>query len=254
MKIGFPLVIAFSLAFAAHATAQVGPQVSPDEPHQLAADELLRCSIAYHDPKGSWQQGAFQITDVSNRPDGSIGRRTVLRFNNARSRFEMESHIDGRVVTATVKGDVVEEIRLDGRADFSSAELERYQLDAAKVLTRRNFFLYLLGLPMKLRDPGTRLDPNVKATVFQGTAVHELRVTYDQSVGSDTWYFYLDRQTCALVGHRFYHNESIDDGEYAVLNEEVSGQGLRLPRVRKWHRNQDGEWFITHTVLSIEAP
>jgi hypothetical protein len=56
------------------------------------------------------------------------------------------------------------------------------------------------------------------------------------------------------VGHRFYHDESAGDGEYAVLSEEVSGQGPRLPRVRKWYRNQGNELFITHTLVSILAP
>ncbi len=218
----------------------------------LTAEELLNRSIAYHDPHGHWQRGAFEITDLSRRPDGT-GRHTVLRFDNARSRFEMESDIDGHALTIVVENDTVE-VRLDGRADLSTDELERYRLTPAQVLTRRNFYLYLYGLPMKLRDPGTRLDPKVKETDYQGRAVYELRVNYDENVGSDTWYFYLDRETCALVGHRFYHDESAGDGEYAVLTEEVSGQGLRLPRVRKWYSNQSRELFITHTILSIVPP
>ena len=112
-------------------------------------------------------------------------------------------------------------------------------------------FLYLYGLPMKLRDPGTRLDPRVKETSFQGKPAYELRVTYDKSVGTDTWYFYLDRKTCALIGHRFHHDEAAGDGEYTVLSDEISGEGLTLPRVRKWYRNQGNEFFITHTILSI---
>lgn len=221
---------------------------------QRSASELLTCSIAYHDPKGSWQHGAFKITDISSRPDGTIGRRTVLRFDNSQGRFKMESHIDGRVVTAAIKGSVIEDVRLDGDVDFSNDEIQHYQLAPAQVLTRRNFFLYLLGLPMKLRDSGTRLDPKAKPTNFHGLSVYELRVTYDASVGSDTWYFYLDRETCALVGHRYYHNESAGDGEYTILSDEIVGQGLRLPRIRKWYRNQNSEWFITHTIQSIEAP
>jgi hypothetical protein len=218
----------------------------------LDAKELLNRSIAYHDPNGRWERGAFEITDLSTRLDGT-GSRTVLRFDNARSRFELESSIDGRALRILVENDTVD-ARVDGRADLSGDELERYRLTTAQVLTRRNFYLYFYGLPMKLRDPGTRLDPKVKETALQGRAVYELRVTYDESVGSDTWYFYLDRVTCALVGHRFYHDESAGDGEYTVLTEEVSGEGLRLPRVRKWYKNQGNELFITHTILSIVAP
>lgn len=218
------------------------------------AKELLDCSIGYHDPQGRWERGAFEITDQSTRPDGT-GRRTVLRFDNARSRFEMEGSVDGRALRIVVENDTVEELRLDGRTDLSREELERHRLTPPQgVVVRRNFYLYLWGLPMKLRDPGTRLDPKVKETHFRGKAVYELRVTYDESVGKDTWYFQLDRETCAMVGHRFHHDESAGDGEYTVLSEEVSGQGLRLPRVRKSYRNQGNEFFITHTILSILAP
>jgi len=218
----------------------------------LTASELLNRSIAYHDPHGSWERGAFEITELASRPDGT-GRRNVLRFDNARSRFEMESTVDGRALSLAVENDKVE-VRLEGRGGLSGDELERYRLKPAQVLSRRNMSLFLWGLPMKLRDPGTRLDPKVKETHFQGRAVYELRVTYDEGVGSDIWYFYLDRETCALVGHRFHHDESAGDGEYAVLSEEVSGQGLRLPRVRKWYRNQGNQLLITHTVLSLLAP
>lgn len=244
VRIGLGLLSALCLAAPAPSLSR---SVRP-------ASELLTRSIAYHDPDGRWQQGAFRITDVSSRPDGTIGRRTILQIDNGHGRFDMESHFDGRVATAAISGDTVEEVRLDGRSDLSQEEVQHYQLAPTQVLTKRNFFLYLLGLPMKLRDSGTRLDPVARETLFQGVAVYELRVTYEDGVGKDTWYFYLDSKTCALVGHRFYHDEATRDGEYAVLSDEIAGQGLRLPRVRKWSSNQNGEWFITHTIESIEAP
>src|SRR5262245_2007031 len=216
------------------------------------AETLLDRSIAYHDPQGRWPRGAFEITELASQPDGS-SHRNLLRFNNARARFELETSVDGRAVAVVVENDVVV-ARLDGKANLSADELKRYRLTSAQVLSRRNRDLYLWGLPMKLRDPGTRLDPTVKEAVFEGKAVYQLRVTYDEAVGSDTWYFFLDRDTCALVGHRFHHDEAKRDGEYAVFSEEVSGQGLRLPRVRKWYTNKDKKPVIAHTILSIGAP
>ena len=217
------------------------------------ASELLSCSIGYHDPRAVWQKGAFTIVDVSTKPDGTVGRRTVVRLHNALGRFDIETHVDGRVVTATVTGDKVESIRLDGRSNYSVEEAKHFQLSPDQLLTRRNFFLYLLGLPMKLQDPGTHLDPRVTEVHFAGQPSYQLRVTYDVAVGRDTWYFFLDPKTCALTGHRFHHNEAMGDGEYAVLSGETVGEGLRLPRVRKWYRNQDDQWFITHTIESIEG-
>jgi hypothetical protein len=218
----------------------------------VSATALLERSIAYHDPDGRWARGAFKFIELASRPDGS-GHRNVLRFDNARGRFELETSVDDRAVTLVVENDTVA-VRLDGRSNLSAAELERYRLTSAQVLSRRNKDLYLWGLPMKLKDPGTRLDPRVTETDFEGRAVYQLRVTYDASVGSDTWYFFLDRETCALVGHRFHHDEAAGDGEYAVLSEEISSQGLRLPRVRQWYTNKEKAPVITHTILSLSAP
>jgi hypothetical protein len=67
------------------------PPVLLGEPR--LATELLACSIAYHDPQGRWNRDAFKITDVSTRPDGTVGRRTVLRIDNARGRFEIETDV-----------------------------------------------------------------------------------------------------------------------------------------------------------------
>ena len=218
----------------------------------VTAKDLLDRSIAYHDPQATWQRGVFEITEVASRPDGA-SHRNIVRLDNVRDRFELRSSVDHRALTLVVEDDRAV-ARLDGKADLSAQDIERYRLKPAQILSRRNKDLYLWGLPMKLRDPGTRLDPGVKETRFAGRAVYQLRVTYDASVGSDTWYFFLDRETSALVGHRFHHDESAGDGEYAVFSEEISGQGLRLPRVRRWYRNKDDKAVITHTVLSIASP
>ena len=237
-----------TLLAALLASTTATPVAARDSP---PASKLLECSIAFHDPNAMWQKGAFKLVDVSSQPDGTIGRRTILRINNATGRFGIETHVDGHVVTTTVTGDKVEEVRLDGLANYTEEEAKRFQLAPEQLLSRRNFFLYLLGLPMKLQDAGTRLDPRVNEVTFSGQTAYELRVTYDVAVGSDTWYFYLDPKTCALIGHRFHHDEAADDGEYTVFSGQIAGEGLRLPRVRKWYRNRDKQWFITHTIESI---
>jgi hypothetical protein len=211
---------------------------------------LARC-IAYHDPGAVWAKGSFEITDVSTKLDSTVGRRTVLRIDNSRDHVGLDMHIDGHLVSASFDGDTLTALRLDQKPTFSDDEVKRFQLTTEQIRSRRNFFLYLLGLPMKLRDPGTRLDPQVTTTQFAGRSVNQLRVTYEENVGSDTWYFYLDPKTGALVGHRYYHDEAAGDGEFAILSEETTGQGLRLPRIREWRHNRGGDRLITHTVESI---
>ena len=253
MKRGTPLKKAcISLLLALAATQLRDPIHATETPR--SAPELLACSIDYHDPDALWAEGAFEFTDVSSRPDGTIGRRTVLRVDNSMGHIGLDTHVDGHVISVEFVGDNITDLRLDGNSEPSEDDVNRFQLTEAQIRSRRNMFLYLLGLPMKLRDAGTQLAPEIKATSFEGRTVSELRVTYDQRVGTDTWSFYIDPQTCALVGHRFHHGTAATDGEFTILSGEVQGQGLRLPRVRQWHRNSDGKWFITHTLESISPP
>jgi len=106
----------------------------------LTAKELLDRSIAYHDPEGRWGRGAFEITELASRPDGT-GHRNILRLDNARSWFELDSSVNGRALSFVVENDMVVG-RLDGNPNLSADELERYRLKPAQVLSRRNRDLY----------------------------------------------------------------------------------------------------------------
>lgn len=203
----------------------------------LSAEELLERSIRYHDPDGKFARGSFTLTLSESRPD-ERARKTEFQLDNAESTFEfLRPGADGSGMTFRVRGEEV---------------LDSSELAPERALRTRNYYLYLYGLPMKLRDPGTRLHPEVHEKTFEQTPAYELKVTYDEEVGGDTWYFYLERDSYALIGYRFYHDESKNDGEYIVLEGEAEGAGLRLPRHRKWYRHQDDGYLGTDTIESIK--
>ncbi len=219
----------------------------------LSAAEMLDRSIAYHDSDGRFATSAIAIELSESRPDGGV-RKTSLVIDNGRGRFEMRRVVDdGREVYIRVDGDDVK-VSLDGSTTFSAEEAEQYRLAPEQAKRTRNYYIYLYGLPMKLLDSGTRLDPETREKEYQGHAVYELKVTYDEAVGQDTWYFYLDRKTYALVGYRFYHDESKNDGEYIVLEGEASGAGLKLPKTRKWYRHEDDGFLGTDIIESMRRP
>ncbi len=228
-----------------------------------APDELLAAAIARHDPEGAWASGAFRLVVRESRPDGS-DRDTTLLIDNRSGRFETASRRDGDMIIGSLGGG-----SLGGSLDGSSGpegcvwlvngstrfpdELrDRYRLTCERLEWIRNYYVYLWGLPMKLRDPGTRLGDAVVAKEFEGRTALELQVTYDESVGSDVWYFYFDPGSHELVGYRFYHDEAKGDGEYIVLDGLREGAGLRLPRSRAWYTHQGDKHLGTDTLLSIE--
>ena len=219
----------------------------------LSAAEMLERSIGYHDSEGRFATSAIAIELSESRRNESV-RKTSIVIDNSHSRFEMRRIADDeREVYVLIEGDNVK-VYLDGSTDFSKEEAEQYRLASEQAQRTRNYYIYLYGLPMKLLDPGTRLDPKTREKEYQGHAVYELKVSYDAEVGQDTWYFYLDRETYALVGYRFYHDESKNDGEYIVLEGEANGAGLKLAKTRKWYRHTDDGFLGTDTIESVRRP
>lgn len=216
------------------------------------AADLLAQSIAYHDPDGRWAMGAWRLTVQETRPEApQDSRTTVLEIDNGRGTFAWRTRRDGADLAGELAGDRCA-LTLNGSTEISDADRDKHRLTCDRLRTLRNYYTYLWGLPMKLRDPGTRLDPEIRDEVFQETPVRALRVTYEAGVGKDTWFFYFDRERPVLAGYRFHHDEAKQDGEFIVLDGEVSGGGLRLPARRAWYVNQDGKHLGTDTLTRIE--
>ncbi|MGB3564548.1 MAG: DUF6503 family protein [Thermoanaerobaculia bacterium] len=215
-----------------------------------SAEELLARAIDYHDANDVWRQGIWRLTLGETRPDGTV-RRTVLMIDNPAGRFDYSTQDGGDRIEGSLSDDDCS-FRLNGSGTFTEEEQERHRLTCERLERMRNYYTYLWGLPMKLRDPGTRLDAAVGSDTFGGSRVTVLRVSYEESVGRDTWYFYLDPSSYALVGYRFFHDESANDGEYIILDQEVETEGLRIPRVRAWYTNADQRYLGTDTLESLE--
>ena len=212
--------------------------------------DLVEQAIAFHDPDGIWQDGVFRLHLQETRPDGPA-RKTTLLVDNSSGRFEIATQRDG----AQIDGVLAEggcEMRLDGSTQFSDEDKEKYRLTCERLEWLRNYYVYVWGLPMKLHDAGTVLDPDVLETSYQDRSVQAVRVTYEKAVGSDIWYFYLDTETHALAGYRFFHDEAKGDGEYITLEGEVEAGGLRLPKARAWYTNAEDRYLGTDTLVSLE--
>jgi len=173
------------------------------------AEELLTRSIGYHDPQGRFLTEAHRLQFLETRPDGTDRRSEVL-VDVVGGRFHMTRVGEHEIAGVLEPGKC--EMTLDGRSDVSVEERAEHRLSCERLQLMRNYYTYLWGLPMKLRDPGTILG-RVTSTTFEEKPVYDLKVTYDEGVGADVWYFYFDRESYDLIGYRFYHDEAKNDGE-----------------------------------------
>ncbi|TNF71774.1 MAG: hypothetical protein EP302_06140 [Bacteroidetes bacterium] len=213
------------------------------------AEEILSRSIGYHDPNGVWgsYQGSFVV--VMETP-GQTPRYSEITMDQPADRFRL--HVRRGETKKTYEWNAGTcHLSFDGKTEFSDAIAQEHRLTCDRAEMYRDYYSYLYGLPMKLRDPGTRLGPEVKRQTFHGTEYWVLEVQYDPEVGQDLWYFYFNPETYALEAYQFYHDKAKNDGEYILLEGEHRLGGMRLPRIRTWYTNKEEKLLGTDTLQNL---
>lgn len=212
--------------------------------------EVLSESIKHHDPQGIWSSDAHALNLKETRPNGS-DRITNVMLDISNEHFRLQRQSDGHeVIQELAKGKVKH--LLDGKMTTDTAAIAKHRLSDDRARMMKNYYLYLYGLPMKLNDPGTQIDPTVLSEEFNEIGAWKLKVTYDPTVGDDIWYFYFAKDDYRLVGYRFYHDESANDGEYIVLEGEAKVGDLLLPASRKWYMHVDDKFLGTDIIINNE--
>jgi len=210
------------------------------------AQSILDKSIQYHDPSGNWETfiGQLNLRQVSPK---SEERKNVVHIDIANEYFSDEGTRGANKIMREVKGDTCFH-EFNGQRDIPQDTLDKYRLTCERAKLFRNYYTYLYGLPMKLKDPGTTIDEKALDTTFQDKVCWGIRVTYDPSVGKDIWYFYFDKTTYAMIGYRFYHDESKNDGEYIICEGEATVSGIKMPKTRHWYMHQADKFLGTDII------
>ncbi len=216
---------------------------------QPTGTELLERSIAYHDPNGQWPALKAVVRYQEYRQDNEI-RKTTVFFDNSTNHFKVQREIDDVVITRGTHGDSCY-VLLNGSPDFSDEQRKQHRLDCERSVSYRNYYLFMQGLPMKLKDPGTVVHRKVSRENFKGKDSYALKVTYEEEVGSDTWYIYINPQSYAVVGYRFYHDETQGDGEYLDLSGEIKVGEMIWPKERAWYTNKSDEYLGRDIIAEI---
>ncbi len=221
------------------------------EAQEISATDLLDKAIAYHDPNDLWEifQGKLFIT--MTYPDGKE-RLSEVEIDLPKEYFRVTSTSEDIVIEQTIdKEDCT--LKLNGSTSISDEDKETHRLSCKRTQFMKNYYLFLYGLPMKLKDTGTHLDSVVQTKGFKGKEYLVLKVTYDESVGKDVWYFYFDPDNYAMEVYQFFHDESKNDGEYILLSEIENVARIKMPKIRAWYTNSDDKLLGTD-VLTKATP
>ena len=213
----------------------------------MTGSQLLEKAIEYHDPNGNWEtfSGTFNIT--MKTPTKS-DRHSMIRVDLPNEYFNLFATQD-----KTSYGYILdkEKCQIYYNSNIATEEEKTAnKLSCERAKMYQNYYTYLYGLPMKLKDAGTIIHEKVALKKFKEKNYLVLKVSYEKEVGEDTWYFYFDPSTYAMEVYQFYHEEEKNDGEFILLSGIEIVNGIKMPKKRAWYYNK-GEKYLGTDFLTI---
>lgn len=218
---------------------------------ELTGPELLTKSIRYHDPGSKWVNADIQLNLRGERPDGRSSL-TVVDIDLMNSFYSSESERDGNKVRTGIQGDSCF-ASIGGRMELTEEERKANRADCNSIKRMRDYYVYLYGLPMKLRDPGTIIHDEVGKETFNGKEYLVLKASYEKGVGEHIWLFFIHPETYAMEGYQFYKDEASKEGEYIFLDGLTEVDGMKLPTTRKWYYVPGDKYLGTDIIESGKA-
>lgn len=196
---------------------------------QLSGPELIRKSIEFHDPNQLWPKlkATFKFTDSLPAPRES--RSYSVSFENNLSKMVYRNTTLNYIVWN------------------DSVQVFQGEIDNEQAIRMRNYYAYLWGLPMKLRDPATQIDQEVKREELNGNSYLVVRVPYEK----DIWHFYINPESFRMEAYKFYQDEPNQKGEIIYLDGLMEFKGLKIPANRTWYRTETPEFLGTDKLIQI---
>ncbi|MBJ6366733.1 DUF6503 family protein [Snuella sedimenti] len=215
--------------------------------------ELLRKAIQYHDPGNNWDtfSGSFNVT---MKTPNHKNRNSSITIDLPKEHFYLKTHQDTLITEYKIDNNKCT-ILLNGNTNPSNTLLKKHNITCKRGQLLKNYYTYLYGLPMKLKDPGTIINDTISQKRFNGKDYLVLQVSYDKTVGNDVWYFYFNPKTYAMEVYQFYKTDETGNikeqsGEYILLTEEMVINGIKMPKNRAWYYNKDSSYLGTD-ILSM---
>lgn len=211
----------------------------------LTGEQLLEKAIQYHDPQRVWSNFSGELKLEFTGPV-MTDRTSVVTIDLPNEFFNVSSEQEGKTSFREIKNNICRFSTENDKVSQASLDSE----ECARTLMFKNYYTYLYGLPMKLKDPGTVVNSSVKQLNFKGKDYLVLQVSYDEAVGSDVWQFYFNPETYAMEVYQFFKGEDMNTGEYILLSGEMLVNGIKMPRDRAWYYNKDDGYLGTDVLIN----
>ena len=214
----------------------------------ITGNQLLEKAIYYHDPNQNWISFNGELKVTMESPNKSNRYSTII-INLPNENFYIKATRDTLITEYTIEKDSCK-ITFNGKTNLKQEDLKTNNLSCDRANLFKNYYTYLYGLPMKLKDKGTLIDNEIERKTFKGKDYLVLKATYDETVGSDVWYFYFHPETYAMEVYQFYKTDETgkikpESGEYILLTETTVINAIKMPKHRAWYYNKNDTYLGT---------
>ena len=209
---------------------------------ELKGNQLLEKAIQFHDPNGNWNTFKGELFVTMETPKNA-DRKSKINIDLPNQYFSVLAKRD-TIITEFIVDKENCSFSLNGKQDLSEDLKKKYILNCERAELYKNYYTYLYGLPMKLKDDGTIIHQKVEKRQFKGKDYLVLKATYNKEVGKDTWYFYFNPETFAMEVYQFF-KDTKDSGEYILLSGIETINAIKMPKVRAWYYNKDNNYLGT---------
>lgn len=116
----------------------------------ITGNELLEKAIQFHDPNGNWNtfKGDFFVT--METPNNGV-RKSKITIDLPNQYFSVHAKKD-TISTAFIVDKEICSFSLNGKQNLSAEKKKKYSLNCERANLYKNYYTYLYGLPMKLKD------------------------------------------------------------------------------------------------------
>ena len=225
------------------------------------AEKLLEKCIAFHDPQNKWANFSAKVTGLStfykynDKGDTTITERTSkIWMDIPQNYLEVERMIDGFALRRKVKGDSICESTW-AKPEISAEDSTKQRLDCDNAKRYRNYYRYLIGLPMVLNDATAQLQDEVGEEVVNGKSCKVLTIKYEPLNKEPVWYFYIDTETGQLWRTKFVKptkEGQQPEGEIIDFPKVIDYQQMKMLATFQWlllDGKQLGDEYYTYETL-----
>ncbi len=180
--------------------------------------KILKNSISYHDPDNRWN--SFQGTISLKSNFGEQPEIIDISLNNP---------------TKTV---IYDNQTTEVKAIFSdtSCVIENGDRSYDELSWTRNFYHFILGLPMTLNTSDARIGEELTTDTIGGKTSWRVKIDYEK----EQWHFFFDKKTYQLNGFAF--NKNFEKKAERIITEGTTKiNGINFVNQRTW-------WITTDTL------